>query len=1167
MSERAQLSIRAGNPAVHIEVIDGYLNLAARGYGQLTVQLLPGSYTVRYRAADAKAERNVQLLPGSAVELNEPPLLPFASPAPLVSTWTSHEYHQRHACELSMRPRVLLGAGAELLLFIRDVRVLDPHIFSPDLIRDVGKGLSLWQLDRSGWIELDDLMEVRMTPGEATSAGCLIALDPGFYILRIERPLADPIETIVHASAGRQSRLFLLRKFQKAAESGDSLVGFPDLEDAAQLTSPMGSAFDPDRAVDRPLYPVDAGEDLGVAELVRQALAEGRRGIARSDLQQLLRGKWQDPVLGIFAVHLLLQEREPDLYLAELAIENLREKVGGLTHPDVEALSIETSFRRGVPLEPRPSITVPPLLRASWHMLVRGSARDPALLPASSLCGRIGIRLWGAGAWLIWRAPETAGLPVRQRADPELGEQLRSSLNLPQNSGSARGEPGLARQRIDALQVVLKNLGFGPEHLRALLPMLASVIAGRLENWLSARWAGVLRRLPASVRELDRDDLQVLLRGFLPALRTLLDRIGFEALSERLNAEQIESVLLVYLDYVSRKPANARGSTEEDALSIRAMVQGMGIPASQIEVGLSTLLLKLLTLATEAVAERAENTEAVERPPRLKPGAEPSPVDVFNAAIAADARDSILRGVDKLADAVKVTLGPRGRHVVLEGGFGMKALTKDGVTTIKSYGGNRFYNAGEQAVSEVADRTSDVAGDGTTTAIVLAQAIVEEGMKAVAAGMNPTDLKRGMDLAVEAVVKDLQENSKRVTSHSEIAQVGTTSANGDPEIGKLLADAMKKVGNDGVVYIKNAKSLKTELEVVDGMRFDRGYTSPHFATNRDEMLVEMEDAYVLINETKLSSFNKLLPLVEAVAQSDKPLLIIAEDIEGEALSLLVANCLNKVLKVCAVKAPDFSDRRKAILQDIAVLTGGRAVSEDLGIELENVTMHMLGKAKTVSVDKQSTTIVDGAGKKADIEARVAAIKAQIEQTTSDYDRKKLQERLAKLAGGVAVIRVGGATELELRERKHLIQNAMRATRAAVEEGVVPGGGVALLRATDALKLISTQNEDQKHGVEILRKAVISPARQIANNAGEEGSVVVANILENSEYAYGYDVQKGQYGDMFSMGIVDPTKVVRLALQEAASAAGHLITTEVAVTRLASDRPGPTVLPLDRSMDS
>ena len=512
-----------------------------------------------------------------------------------------------------------------------------------------------------------------------------------------------------------------------------------------------------------------------------------------------------------------------------------------------------------------------------------------------------------------------------------------------------------------------------------------------------------------------------------------------------------------------------------------------------------------------------------------------------------DARDSMLRGIDTLAHAVRVTLGPKGRNVVLDKRYGAPRITKDGVTVAKEIElEDKFENMGAQMVREVASRTSDQAGDGTTTATVLAHAIVREGAKAVAAGMNPMDLKRGVDLAVEAVVADLQKNSKNVTSNEEIAQVGTISANGDAEIGRFIADAMKKVGNEGVITVEEAKSLETELEVVEGMQFDRGYISPYFITNADKMRVEMEDPYILIYEKKLSGLQELLPLLEAVVQTSKPLVIIAEDIEGEALATLVVNKLRGGLKVAAVKAPGFGDRRKAMLEDIAILTSGTLVSADLGIKLENVTINMLGRAKKVMIDKENTTIVGGAGKKADIQARIAQIKAQIEETTSDYDREKLQERLAKLAGGVAVLRVGGATEIEVKERKDRVDDAMHATRAAVEEGILPGGGVALLRAGEALKKLRTQNDDQKTGVEIVRKAISWPARQIAINAGEDGSIVVGKILEKDTYAYGYDAQAGEYGNLISKGIIDPTKVVRAALQGAASVAGLLITTEAMV---------------------
>ena len=527
---------------------------------------------------------------------------------------------------------------------------------------------------------------------------------------------------------------------------------------------------------------------------------------------------------------------------------------------------------------------------------------------------------------------------------------------------------------------------------------------------------------------------------------------------------------------------------------------------------------------------------------------------------AGDARERMLRGVDTLANAVKVTLGPKGRNVVIDKSFGAPRITKDGVTVAKEIElEDKFENMGAQMVREVASKTNDLAGDGTTTATVLAQAIVREGAKAVAAGMNPMDLKRGIDLAVEAVVADLQKNSKKVTSNDEIAQVGTISANGDKEIGDFLAKAMAKVGNEGVITVEEAKSLDTELDVVEGMQFDRGYISPYFVTNADKMRVEMDDPYILINEKKLSSLNELLPLLEAVVQTGKPLLIVAEDVEGEALATLVVNRLRGGLKVAAVKAPGFGDRRKAMLQDIAILTGGQAISENLGIKLENVTLNMLGRAKKVMIDKENTTIVNGVGKKADIEARVQQIKAQIEETTSDYYREKLQERLAKLAGGVAVIRVGGATEVEVKERKDRVDDAMHATRAAVEEGILPGGGVALLRASEQLKRIRTQNDDQKTGVEIVRKALSSPARQIAINAGEDGSVIVGKVLEKEQYSYGFDSQSGEYGNLVSKGIIDPTKVVRAAIQNAASVASLLITTEAMVAELPKkNAPAPAM---------
>ena len=515
-----------------------------------------------------------------------------------------------------------------------------------------------------------------------------------------------------------------------------------------------------------------------------------------------------------------------------------------------------------------------------------------------------------------------------------------------------------------------------------------------------------------------------------------------------------------------------------------------------------------------------------------------------------DARDRMLHGIDTLTHAVRVTLGPKGRNVILDKSFGAPRMTKDGVTVAKEIElEDKFENMGAQMVREVASKTSDQAGDGTTTATVLAHAIVREGAKAVAAGMNPMDLKRGVDLAVETIVADLQKNSKNVTSNEEIAQVGTISANGDAEIGRFIADAMKKVGNEGVITVEEAKSLETELEVVEGMQFDRGYISPYFVTNAEKMRVDMEDPYILIYEKKLSGLQELLPLLEAVVQASKPLLIIAEDIEGEALATLVVNKLRGGLKVAGVKAPGFGDRRKAMLEDIAILTGGTMVSADLGIKLENVTINMLGRAKKVMIDKENTTIVGGAGKKADIQARITQIKAQIEETTSDYDREKLQERLAKLAGGVAVLRVGGATEIEVKERKDRVDDAMHATRAAVEEGVLPGGGVALLRAIKALKKLKVHNDDQRTGIEIVRKALSWPARQIAINAGEDGSIVVGKILEKDTYAFGYDAQAGEYGNLISKGIINPTKVVRTALQDAASVAGLLITTEAMVAEL------------------
>ena len=512
-----------------------------------------------------------------------------------------------------------------------------------------------------------------------------------------------------------------------------------------------------------------------------------------------------------------------------------------------------------------------------------------------------------------------------------------------------------------------------------------------------------------------------------------------------------------------------------------------------------------------------------------------------------DARTKMLRGVTILNDAVKVTLGPKGRNVVLEKSFGAPRITKDGVTVAKEIElGDKFENMGAQMVREVASKTNDVAGDGTTTATILAAAIVREGAKSVAAGMNPMDLKRGVDLAVEAVVKDLAGRSKKVTTSEEIAQVGTISANGDAEIGKMLATAMQKVGNEGVITVEEAKSLETELDVVEGMQFDRGYISPYFITDSEKMRCTLEEPYLLIHEKKLSNLQSLLPVLESVVQSGKPLLIVAEDVEGEALATLVVNKLRGGLKVSAVKAPGFGDRRKAMLEDIAILTQGQVISEDLGIKLENVTLDMLGRAKRVVINKEDTTIVDGAGSKDEIQGRIGQIKAQIEETTSDYDREKLQERLAKLAGGVAVIRVGGATEVEVKERKDRVDDAMNATRAAVEEGVVAGGGVALLHAIKSLDAVKPANDDQRVGVEIVRKAIQSPARQIAENAGVDGAVVVGKLLENTNSNWGFDAQANEYGDMIAKGIIDPAKVVRTALQDAASVAGLLITTEAMV---------------------
>ncbi len=512
-----------------------------------------------------------------------------------------------------------------------------------------------------------------------------------------------------------------------------------------------------------------------------------------------------------------------------------------------------------------------------------------------------------------------------------------------------------------------------------------------------------------------------------------------------------------------------------------------------------------------------------------------------------DARQRMLRGVDILADAVKVTLGPKGRNVVLDKSFGAPRITKDGVTVAKEIElADKFENMGAQMVREVASKTSDIAGDGTTTATVLAQAIVREGAKAVAAGMNPMDLKRGIDKAVTAVVEELKKRSKKITTPAETAQVGAIAANGETEIGKMISEAMQKVGNEGVITVEEAKGIQTELEVVEGMQFDRGYVSPYFITNAEKMVAELADPYILIHEKKLSSLQPMLPLLESIVQSGKPLLIIAEDVEGEALATLVVNKLRGGLKVAAVKAPGFGDRRKAMLEDIGILTGGEVISEDLGIKLENVALNMLGRAKRVLIEKENTTIVEGVGKKADIVGRCNQIRAQVEETTSDYDREKLQERLAKLAGGVAVIRVGGASEVEVKERKDRVDDALHATRAAVEEGVVAGGGVPLARASLILSKLKADNDDQRFGIEIVRKAVQTPLRQIAENAGEDGAVIAGKILDRDEYNWGFDAQTGEFKDLVKAGIVDPTKVVRTALQDAASVAGLLVTTEAMV---------------------
>ncbi|MGO8247962.1 chaperonin GroEL [Rhizobium johnstonii] len=531
-----------------------------------------------------------------------------------------------------------------------------------------------------------------------------------------------------------------------------------------------------------------------------------------------------------------------------------------------------------------------------------------------------------------------------------------------------------------------------------------------------------------------------------------------------------------------------------------------------------------------------------------------------------DARERMLRGVDVLANAVKVTLGPKGRNVVIDKSFGAPRITKDGVSVAKEIElEDKFENMGAQMLREVASKTNDLAGDGTTTATVLAQAIVKEGAKAVASGMNPMDLKRGIDIAVDAVVKELKTNARKITSNSEIAQVGTISANGDEEIGRYLAEAMEKVGNEGVITVEEAKTAETELEVVEGMQFDRGYLSPYFVTNQDKMRVELEDPYILIHEKKLSNLQAMLPVLEAVVKSGKPLLIIAEDVEGEALATLVVNKLRGGLKIAAVKAPGFGDRRKAMLEDIAILTGGTVISEDVGIKLENVTLNMLGRAKKVAIEKENTTIIDGVGSKGEIDGRVAQIRAQIEETTSDYDREKLQERLAKLAGGVAVIRVGGSTEVEVKEKKDRVDDALHATRAAVEEGILPGGGVALLRAVRALDGLPTANDDQRVGIDIVRRAIEAPVRQIAENAGAEGSIIVGKLREKSDLSFGWNAQTGEYGDLYAHGVIDPAKVVRTALQDAASVAGLLVTTEAMIAEKPKKEAAPA-LPASAGMD-
>jgi len=1147
MSEPARLEINAGNPAVHIEVIDGHLNLAARAYGHLEAELTAGFYTVRYRAADAKEERSVALAPGSKVSISDPPLLSFASPAPLASTWTSHEYHQRHASDLTQGVPIAWGQGAEFFILIRDVDIVDRATEPSPSVREANS-ISLLRLEGTEQLDLSSHLVWQEGQDLASSAGCLLSLDPGFYRLRIKIGGSQSVETVVHALPGRQARMFLLRRLWRAGRD-DREVLVPDLEDAAQLTAGIASIFSPDRAMGF-IADEEAGKDIGVAELARQALAEGRKGISKPDLDRLLRRKWSDPMLGLYGLHLLLRDENPDLELAGIVIGNLRD-LFGMRHPDVEAVAMEVDHLSGRAsfAEPLPT---PPLLRASWHMLVRASARNPALLPAGSLSGRIGARLWGVGAWLIWSVPDEIGhRPIRGPLAPELGEQLRELLDVPDDAALTSGD--LPDIRVAALRILLtRTFGLEAAATESVFSGLKHAGGGSLSDWLGPQWEEGLRALVVSGTGSNRDLTLRLLMGLLPSIRTIADRDGLEDVSEPIDADPVERIVLAYSSHALWISENTGASPLSDLLSLPAMVLGIGIPASQIEAATSTLLLKLLTVVSDAAVAHARSA-SLARSSGFTPAEGRSSPSTRTIIFSEGARASILRGVDRLAQAVAVTLGPKGRNVVLEKSFGAPRITKDGVTVAKEIElEDKFENMGAQMVREAASKSADSTGDGTTTATVLAAAIFREGTRLVAAGMNPIDLKRGIELAVDAVIADLQKNSKKITSNDEIAQVATISANGDTAIGKFLSDAMKKVGTEGVITVEEAKSIETELDVVEGMQFDRGYISPYFVTNADKMRVEMDDAYVLINEKKLSSLNELLPLLEAVVQTGKPLVIVAEDVEGEALATLIVNRLRGGLKVSAVKAPGFGERRKAMLQDIAILTGGQVISDDFGIKLENVDLSMLGRAKRIISDRDTTTIIDGAGKKAEIEARVAKIKAEIQETTSDYDRERLQERLAKLAGGVAVIRVGGATEVEMRERKDRVDDAMHAARAAIEEGILPGGGVALLRASARLGSLRPKNDDQRGGIDIVRKALSVPARQIAENAGEEGAVIVGKILENKAYNYGFDSQTGDYGDLVKKGIIDPTKVIRSAIQNAASVASLLITTEVMVAEQPKD---------------